>query len=172
MASHSSTLAWKIPWTEEPGGLLQIGSLIQGLTGHRQVTSLLKLVWDVFCTQPLPVLFPDFGRQVGAFQYSAYPGGADVQVTTPTIEGQIVVKQWYVFVLLMGRGLEIQALESGIDEDLSTNLGEIRTVHKLLTKNRCHAPAHTVTTDYDPGWIHPIRIQGLQEVHCTHHAVC
>ena len=21
MASHSSTLAWKIPWTEEPGGL-------------------------------------------------------------------------------------------------------------------------------------------------------
>ena len=22
MATHSSTLAWKIPWTEEPGGLL------------------------------------------------------------------------------------------------------------------------------------------------------
>ena len=21
MATHSSTLAWKIPWTEEPGGL-------------------------------------------------------------------------------------------------------------------------------------------------------
>ena len=26
MASHSSTLAWRIPWTEEPGGLLSIGS--------------------------------------------------------------------------------------------------------------------------------------------------
>ena len=25
MAPHSSTLAWKIPWTEEPGGLLSIG---------------------------------------------------------------------------------------------------------------------------------------------------
>ena len=27
MASHSSTLAWKIPWTEEPGRLQCMGSL-------------------------------------------------------------------------------------------------------------------------------------------------
>ena len=26
MATHSSTLAWKIPWTEEPGRLLSMGS--------------------------------------------------------------------------------------------------------------------------------------------------
>jgi len=26
MATHSSTLAWKIPWTEEPGGLQSMGS--------------------------------------------------------------------------------------------------------------------------------------------------
>ena len=26
MAAHSSVLAWKIPWTEEPGGLQSIGS--------------------------------------------------------------------------------------------------------------------------------------------------
>ena len=26
MATHSSTLAWKIPWTEEPGGLQTMGS--------------------------------------------------------------------------------------------------------------------------------------------------
>ena len=25
MATHSSTLAWRIPWTEEPGGLQSIG---------------------------------------------------------------------------------------------------------------------------------------------------
>ena len=25
MAPHSSTLAWKIPWTEEPGGLPSMG---------------------------------------------------------------------------------------------------------------------------------------------------
>ena len=26
MAAHSSTLAWKIPWTEEPGRLQSMGS--------------------------------------------------------------------------------------------------------------------------------------------------
>ena len=25
MATHSSTLAWKIPWTDEPGGLQSMG---------------------------------------------------------------------------------------------------------------------------------------------------
>ena len=27
MAPHSSTLAWKIPWAEDPGGLQSVGSL-------------------------------------------------------------------------------------------------------------------------------------------------
>ena len=31
MAFHSSTLACEIPWTEEPGGLLSIGSQRVGL---------------------------------------------------------------------------------------------------------------------------------------------
>ena len=26
MATHSSILAWRIPWTEEPGGLWSMGS--------------------------------------------------------------------------------------------------------------------------------------------------
>ena len=30
MAPHSSTLVWKIPWTEEPGGLQSMGSLRVG----------------------------------------------------------------------------------------------------------------------------------------------
>ena len=30
MATHSSTLAWKIPWMEEPGRLQSIGSLRVG----------------------------------------------------------------------------------------------------------------------------------------------
>ena len=29
MATHSSILAWRIPWTEEPGGLLSMGSQSQ-----------------------------------------------------------------------------------------------------------------------------------------------
>ena len=30
MATHSSVLAWKIPWIEEPGGLQSMGSLRVG----------------------------------------------------------------------------------------------------------------------------------------------
>ena len=37
MAPHSSTLAWKIPWTEEPGRLQSMGSL---RVRHDQTTSL------------------------------------------------------------------------------------------------------------------------------------
>ena len=37
MAPHSSTLAWKIPWMEEPEGLQSMGSL---RVGHDCATSL------------------------------------------------------------------------------------------------------------------------------------
>ena len=40
MATHSSTPAWKIPWTEEPGRLQSMGSL---RVGHDWVTSLSRI---------------------------------------------------------------------------------------------------------------------------------
>ena len=36
MATHSSILAWRIPWTEEPGGLQSMGSQ---RAGHTWVTN-------------------------------------------------------------------------------------------------------------------------------------
>ena len=40
MAPHSSTLAWKIPWAEETGGLQSMGSL---RVGHDWATSLSRI---------------------------------------------------------------------------------------------------------------------------------
>ena len=37
MAPHSSILAWKIPWMEEPGGLQSMGSQRHGV-GHDLAT--------------------------------------------------------------------------------------------------------------------------------------
>ena len=57
MAPHSSTLAWKIPWMEEPGGLQSMGSL---RVGHDLVTSLSLFAfmhWRRKC-QPTPVFLP------------------------------------------------------------------------------------------------------------------
>ena len=42
MATHSSTLAWKIPWTEEPGGLV-IHWVTKSQTRLRDFTSLTSL---------------------------------------------------------------------------------------------------------------------------------
>ena len=38
MATHSSTLAWKIPWMEEPGRLQCLCSMEDGLEGTRVQT--------------------------------------------------------------------------------------------------------------------------------------
>ena len=42
MANHSSILAWRIPWTEEPGGL-QSSRVEHDLTTQQQMLSLLLL---------------------------------------------------------------------------------------------------------------------------------
>ena len=57
MATHSSTLAWKIPWTEGPGGLHSMGSL--GV-GHNWATSLSLFTFLHWRRkwQPTPVFLP------------------------------------------------------------------------------------------------------------------
>ena len=47
VAPHSSTLAWKLPWTEEPGGLQSMGSL---RVGHDWATSLSLFTFMPFLT--------------------------------------------------------------------------------------------------------------------------
>ena len=57
MAPHSSTLAWKIPWTEEPGRLQTMGSW---RVGHDWVTSLSLFPFMHWRRkwQPTPVFLP------------------------------------------------------------------------------------------------------------------
>ena len=49
MATHSSNLAWKIPWTEEPGGLQSMGSQRVGHTERLHVRSAQILIWNTPC---------------------------------------------------------------------------------------------------------------------------
>ena len=56
MATHSSTHAWRLPWTEEPGRLPFMGSL---RAGHNLATSLSLLTFMHWRTwQPTPVFLP------------------------------------------------------------------------------------------------------------------
>ena len=57
MAPHSSTLAWKIPWTEEPGKLQSMGSLrvVHGCVSSLSLFTFMhwRRKW-----QPTPVFLP------------------------------------------------------------------------------------------------------------------
>ena len=68
MAPHSSTLAWKIPWTEEPGRLQSMGSL---RVGHDWATSLSLFTFMHWRRkwQPTPGFLP------GESQGRGEPGG-------------------------------------------------------------------------------------------------
>ena len=57
MAAHSSTLAWTIPWMEEPGGLQSMGSL---RVGHDRATSLSLFTFIHWRRKwkPTPVFLP------------------------------------------------------------------------------------------------------------------
>ena len=70
MAPHSSTLAWKIPWVEEPGRLQSMGSL--GV-GHDWATSLSLFTfmhWRKW--QPTPVFLPGESQERGAWWAAVY----------------------------------------------------------------------------------------------------
>jgi len=65
MAPHSSTLAWRVPWTEEPGGLQSMGSL---RVGHNWATSLSRFTFRHWRRkwQPTPVFLPGESQGLGS----------------------------------------------------------------------------------------------------------
>ena len=71
MAPHSSTLAWKIPWTEKPGGLQSMGLL---RVGHDWATSLSLSIFMHWRRkwQPTPVFLPGNPRDGGAWWAAVY----------------------------------------------------------------------------------------------------
>ena len=65
MAPHSSTLTWKIPWTEKPVGLQSMGSL---RVGHDWMTSLSLFTFMHWRRkwQPTPVFLPGESQGLGS----------------------------------------------------------------------------------------------------------
>ena len=79
MATHSSTLAWKIPWIEDPARLQSMGSQ---RVRHDRATSLSLSVWETWVQsqawedlwrrewQPIPVFLP--GKSHGQRSLAGY----------------------------------------------------------------------------------------------------
>ena len=53
MATHSSILAWEIPWTEEPGGLQSTGLDTTEQLTYTQINSSMNFPCNeiIFCTE-------------------------------------------------------------------------------------------------------------------------
>ena len=83
MAPHSSTLAWKIPWAEEPGRLQSMGSL---RVGHDWATSL-SLFTFMHCKrkwQPTPVFLPGESQGWGSLVGCRLWGRTELDTTEAT----------------------------------------------------------------------------------------
>ena len=65
MAPHSSALAWKIPWTEEPGGLQSMGSQRVGQDGATSLSLFTFMHWRRKW-QPTPVFLPGQSQGQGS----------------------------------------------------------------------------------------------------------
>ena len=83
MAPHSSTLAWRIPWTEEPGRLQSMGSL---RVGHDWETSLSLFTFMHWRRQrqPTPVFLPGESQGRGSLMGCRRWGCTELDTTEAT----------------------------------------------------------------------------------------
>ena len=83
MAPHSSTLAWKIPWMEEPDGLQSMGSL---RVGHDWVTSISLFTFMHWRRkwQPAPVFLPGESQGQGSLEGCCLWGRIELDTTEVT----------------------------------------------------------------------------------------
>ena len=86
MAPHSSTLAWKIPWAEEPGRLQSMGSR---RVGHDWATSLSLFTFMHWRRkwQPTPVFLPGKSQGRGSLVGCCLWGRTESDTTEVTYQG-------------------------------------------------------------------------------------
>jgi len=82
MAPHSSTLAWKIPWTEEPGGPQSMGSLRVGQDSATSLSlftflhGILQAIMREGLPCPPPGDLPNPGMELRSLTSPALAGGS------------------------------------------------------------------------------------------------
>ena len=94
MAPHSSTLAWKIPWTEEPGRLQSMGSLRVGPDWATSL-SLLTFMHGRRKWQPTPVFLPRESQGWQGLVGCRLWGGTELDMTEELSSIRIVADSWH-----------------------------------------------------------------------------
>ena len=87
MAPHSSTLAWKIPWTEEPGRLQTMGSWTVGYDWATSLSLFPFMHWRRKW-QPIPVFLPGESQGWGSLVGCRLWGRTESDTTEATWQQQ------------------------------------------------------------------------------------
>ena len=121
MSTHSSTLAWKIPWVEEPDRLQSMGSL---RVGHDWATSLSLFTFMHWRRkwQPTPVFWPGESQGWGSLVGCCLWGRTKLDKTEATLQQQ----QCYYYQISnnLKRSLRVTIFQS-----------KIRSLHLPISKH-------------------------------------
>ena len=84
MAPHSSTLAWKIPWMEEPGGLHTVHGVVKSQTRLSDFTFTFTFLHWRRKWQPTPVFLPGESQGRGSLVGCRLWGRTESDTTVAT----------------------------------------------------------------------------------------
>ena len=88
MATHSSILAWRIPWTEEPGGLQSMGLQQQDMT---------EVTWNSTANNATMNIKGDISFQISVFLFFGYNSRSGIAGSHGTPIFNILRKIYTVF---------------------------------------------------------------------------
>ena len=164
MAPHSSTLAWKIPWTEEPGGLQSMGSL--GVR-HDWVTSLSLFTFVHWRRkwQPTPVFLPGESRGWGSLVGCRLWGRTESTrlKRLSSSSSSRYLKEFSAF-LYMGNTRVWAHWSHFFDVHLSS-LGPVLPFSSWVSSG-CPADRGWLTARSGTSWLHPRFPEGSLQLRC------
>ena len=110
MATHSGTLAWKIPWMEEPGRLHAIHGIAKSRTRLSDFTFTFlhwRRKW-----QPTPVFLPGASQGRGSLEGCRLWGRTESDTTEATQQQQLPPRISFSQTLKHGRILDTHTIEA------------------------------------------------------------
>ena len=97
-ATHSSILAWKVLWREEPSGLQSIGLQRVGTTEHTRTQSVLPVVREIKTVFIIGSIFSSFGLLKKKNIYLFFKNNFEGVLAQPEVKGKHHLNSFTFFV--------------------------------------------------------------------------
>ena len=128
LAPHSSTLAWEIPWTEEPGGLQSMGSL---RVGHNWATSLFTFHFHA-SEKEMATHSSVLARDEGAWWAAVYGVAQSRTHWRDLAAARFVINGLFIFFLFISQ-LKLNAFYYTINLPILQNSDLVEYIFKICT---------------------------------------